>query len=322
MPDNTPVVNTVLGPVPADQLGPTEVHASLLSVVPGAEYAPDITINRAEIFAILRDKLTTFHNAGGRTIVDAAGMFHGRSVPLTLPLLENLSTVTSVNIIASTGMGPEEMLGGYFLTPQTNPPTPWPAEKFADLFAREVTEGMVVPRLERRAAAGLIVSLSTDTGMTATDESLLRGAVRAAKATGVAVSHTFGADLLAEIDIALEEGIAPERLVVRGVDRRQAPVLEAAARGVYLGIDQVGQVGQGDDSARITLVRELIDAGYTNRIILSSSAVGVAKGHDAPAVEFGSLFTSFIPALRDAGVADADITQITETNPRDLLAVR
>ena len=46
------------------------------------------------------------------------------------------------------------MLGGYFLTPQTNPPTPWPAEKFADLFAREVTEGMVVPRVERRGAAG------------------------------------------------------------------------------------------------------------------------------------------------------------------------
>ncbi len=319
MPDNTPVVNTVLGPVPADQLGPTEVHASLLSVVPGAEYAPDIAINRAEIFTILRDKLITFHNAGGRTIVDAAGMFHGRSVPLTLPMLENLSSATDVNIIASTGMGPEEMLGGYFLTPQTNPPTPWPAEKFADLFSKEITEGMVVPRLERRAAAGLIVSLATETGMTATDESLLRGAVRAATATGVAVSHTFGADLLVEIDIALDEGIAPERLVVRGVDRRQAPVLEAAARGVYVGIDQAGQ---GDDTARIALVKELIDAGYTHRIILSSSAIGVAKGHEAPAVEFGSLFTAFIPALRNAGVTDADITQITETNPRDLLAVR
>ncbi len=77
-------------------------------------------------------------------------MFHGRD----LPLYESLSRATGVHIVATTGMGPEEMLGGYFLTPQTNPPTPWPADKFADLFTEEATEGMVVPRLERRGSGG------------------------------------------------------------------------------------------------------------------------------------------------------------------------
>ena len=77
-------------------------------------------------------------------------------------------------------MGPEEMLGGYFLTPQTNPPTPWPAEKFADLFAKEVTEGMVVPRVERRGAAGMVATAADRAGMTPTEESLFRGAARAA----------------------------------------------------------------------------------------------------------------------------------------------
>lgn len=313
MPDNTPLVNTVLGPVPADQLGYTEVHTSLLSVVPGAEYAPDITINRAEIFEILRDKLTAFHNAGGRTIVDASGMFHGRNLTIALPLLENLAFSTGVNIIASTGMGPEDMLGGYFLTPQTNPPTPWPAEKFADLFSKEITEGMVVPRVERRAAAGLIVTLATESGMTATDESLLRGAVRASLATGVAVSHTFGADPLAEIDIALDEGIAPERLVLRGIGRGEAAVSDIAARGVWLGIDGAGHPA---------LVKELIDAGHVHRIILSSGAVGVAKGHEAPETEFTTVLTDVVPELLAAGVTQDDIKHITETNPRELLAVR
>jgi phosphotriesterase-related protein len=46
------------------------------------------------------------------------------------------------------------MLGGYFLSPQTNPPTPWPAEKFANLFTKEVTEGMVVPRMNAAAPPG------------------------------------------------------------------------------------------------------------------------------------------------------------------------
>ncbi len=51
---------------------------------------------------------------GGGTIVDSTGMFHGRD----LRLYEALSRATGVHIVASTGMGPEEMLGGYFLTPR------------------------------------------------------------------------------------------------------------------------------------------------------------------------------------------------------------
>jgi phosphotriesterase-related protein len=39
-------VKTVLGPVPADDLGVVAVHEALLSVVPGAEHAYDITLDR------------------------------------------------------------------------------------------------------------------------------------------------------------------------------------------------------------------------------------------------------------------------------------
>src|SRR3954454_399984 len=144
-------VNTVLGLIEADALGVVAIHEALLSVVPGAQYAHDITIDRAEVFETLRAKLDAFKAAGGGTIVDRTGMFHGRD----LPLYEALSRTTGGHIVASTGMGPEENLGGYFLTPQTNPPTRWPAERFAELFAAEATEGIFVPRVERRAAAGL-----------------------------------------------------------------------------------------------------------------------------------------------------------------------
>ncbi|MBS1698533.1 MAG: phosphotriesterase, partial [Actinobacteria bacterium] len=179
-------VNTVLGPIGADELGVVAVHEALLSVVPGAQYAYDIEIDRAEIFEILQRRIAAFRAAGGGTIVDRTGMFHGRD----LPLYEALARATGVHIIASTGMGPEENLGGYFLTPQTNPPTPWPAERFAELFAAEAAEGMVLPRVERRAAAGLIVTTQTATGATPTDDSLLRGAARAAVQTGVALSFS------------------------------------------------------------------------------------------------------------------------------------
>ena len=96
-------VHTVLGPVPAEDLGVAFVHEALLSVLPGAQYAYDVTIDRAQIFETLAAKLARFKQAGGGTIVDSSGMFHGRD----LTLFEALSRATGVHIVGSTGMGPE-----------------------------------------------------------------------------------------------------------------------------------------------------------------------------------------------------------------------
>ncbi|GAA2732937.1 phosphotriesterase [Actinocorallia aurantiaca] len=317
-------VNTVLGPVPARELGVVAVHEALLSVVPGAEHAFDITIDRAEIFEALAGKLRDFRSHGGGTIVDSTGMFHGRDVRL----YEALSRSTGVHIVASTGQGPEELLGGYFLTPQTNPPTPWPAEKFADLFAKEITEGMVVPRVERRGAAGLVATAATRAGMTATDESLFRGAARAASATGVPVSIRYGNDAVHDLEIVLDEKLPADRVVVGGLDRKDAVAtvapLEVAGLGAYVAIDHVGTEDgvHVTDSERATLVAELIQAGHGDRILLSSGATGVAKGHEGNDVPYSHVLTAFVPLLKARGLSDEDVRRILVDNPRDLLSVR
>lgn len=317
-------VNTVLGPVPTGQLGVVAVHEALLSVVPGAEHAYDITIDRAEIFETLAAKLKDFQAHGGGTIVDSTGMFHGRDVRL----YEALSRTTGVHIVASTGQGPEELLGGYFLTPQTNPPTPWPAEKFADLFAKEVTEGMVVPRVERRGAAGLVATTATPEGMTATDESLFRGAARAALSTGVALSVRYGSDAVHDLDVVLDEKLPADRVVVGGLDRKDAVAagapLETARRGAYVALDHVG----GEDEAHITdaeradLVADLARAGFGNRVLLSSNATGVAKGHPGNDLPYSYVLTTFVPLLKARALSDEDTRRILLENPRDLLSAR
>ncbi|WP_167140593.1 phosphotriesterase [Diaminobutyricimonas sp. TR449] len=319
----TSTVHTVLGPIQADELGVVAVHEALLSVVPGAQYAPDIRIDRAEIFEILAAKLADFKKHGGQTIVDSTGMFHGRD----LNLYEALSRSTGVHIVASTGMGPEEMLGGYFLTPQTNPPTPWPAEKFADLFSKEVTEGMVVPRVERRAAAGLVTTTATRAGMTPTDESLFRGAARTALTTGVPVSIRYGADALHDLDIILDETLRADRVLVGDLDRRDAAgaALEVARRGAFVGLDHVGLDDDDDyltDRERAALVIDLVDAGHGNRILLSSNAIGVAKGQPDYDLPFSHVVSKFVPFLKTLGLSDEDARRILIDNPRDLLTVR
>ncbi|WP_225075845.1 MULTISPECIES: phosphotriesterase [unclassified Streptomyces] len=321
---NSNTVNTVLGPVPAEQLGVVSVHEALLSVLPGAEHAFDVTLDRAEIFETLAAKLRDFRAHGGGTIVDSAGMFHGRDVRL----YETLSRTTGVHIVASTGQGPEELLGGYFLTPQTNPPTPWPAEKFADLFTREITEGMVVPRVERRGHAGLVATAVTRTGTTATDESLLRGAARTALATGVAVSVRYGADAVHDLDIVLDEKLPADRVVVGGLDRKDAVAAGApakvAGRGAYVALDHVGteDAEHLTDAERAALVAVLVRAGLGDRILLSGSATGVAVGHPANDLPYSHVLTAFVPLLKARGLGDDDVRRILVANPRDLLAVR
>jgi phosphotriesterase-related protein len=321
---HTRTVHTVLGPLPAEDLGVVSVHESLLSVLPGAAHAYDIPFDRAEIFETLAAKLKDFRAHGGGTLVDSSGMFHGRD----LPLYESLSRATGVHLVASTGQGPEELLGGYFLTPQTNPPTPWPADRFADLFAAEVTDGMVVPRVERRAAAGLVATTATRTGMTATDESLFRGAARAAARTGVAVSVRYGADAVHDLDVVLDEKLPADRVVVGGLDRRDAVTagapLAVARRGAYVALDHVGteDAEHLTDAERADLVADLAKAGLADRVLLSCGATGVAKGHPGNDLPYSHLLTAFVPLLATRGLGEADVRRLLVENPRDLLSVR
>jgi phosphotriesterase-related protein len=316
-------VNTVLGPVDARQLGVTLVSESLMYVLPGAQYAYDIRIDRASVFEAIAAKLLAFKVAGGGTIVDATGMFEGRD----LRLYEALSRATGVHIVASTGQGPEAMLGGYFLTPQTNPPAPWPAHKFADMFGREVNEGMVVPRLERRAAAGMIATAVTVGGMTATDGSLVRGAARAGATYGVPVFIRCGADAIAEMQLAIDETLQAQRIVMADMDRRDAVAMDwpmaVAAAGARVGINHVGTADAQylDDVERVALVVKLVDAGYADRIILSSSATGIAFGVAGNDIPYSYLLTHFLPMLREAGVSEDQLEQILITNTAQLLCV-
>lgn len=316
-------VNTVLGSIEPSAVGVTAIHEALLSVVPGAQYAHDISMDRSEIYDAIAPRLERFVAAGGGTVVDNTGMFHGRD----LRLLESLSRATGVHIVASTGLGPEENLGGYFLTPQTNPPTPWPAEKFADLLAQEVNDGMVVPRLERRAAAGLIITEADSSGITPTEVSLFQGSARAARKTGVPLSVRWGTDPLAELDIVLGEGVTADRVAVASMDRATASALavSVAQRGAYVAIDHVGSNSSSEfvtDAQRATLVVELIAAGHLDQILLSSNSTGVAKGHEPNSVPLEFVLESFVPELTKLGVSEAHVTHILKVNPATFLTVR
>lgn len=321
---NSGVVRTVLGLVPIQELGVVLIHESLLSVIPGAELAPEINMDKSEIFEVLKRKLMDYRRLGGKTIVDRSGMFHGRDVKLH----QTLSKTTGINIIASTGLGPEPMLGGYFTTPQTHPPTPMPAEQLAGLFTKEVTEGIVVPRVERSGLAGIVTSIASQSGITEVEKNLFRGAAQTSLETGVPVSVQYGADAVSDLEILLGEGIAPNRIIIGGLDRLDAvqrkEAFAVAGRGAYVALDHVGwstDDGYINDADRVKLILELFEAGLGDRILISTNAVGVAKGHEAKELGFDYLIATFVPMLRRAGATDEQIRILLEGNTQRVLTV-
>jgi hypothetical protein len=140
----------------------------------------------------------------------------------------------------------------------------------------------------------------------------------------VPLSSRFGADAAHDLDIVLDEGLPADRVVVGGLDRRDAVAAgmphAVAARGAYLAIDHVGRTDDEhlSDDERVALVIELVRAGHVDRILLSSNSIGVAKGHSADEVTFSAVLATFMPRLRAAGVGEADLHRILVTHPADL----
>ncbi|RHW32366.1 phosphotriesterase [Lysinibacillus yapensis] len=322
--NDSEVVLTVLGPISAQELGVVLIHESLLSVLPGAELAPEVDMDTSEIFAALKSQLLAFRRLGGKTIVDSGGMFHGRNVKL----YETLSKATGINIVASTGLGPEPLLSGYFLTPQKNPPIPWQAEQFADLFAKEVTEGIVVPRVERSGPAGMATSIASRNGLTEIEKNLFRGCAQTALATGVPVSVQYGANAMDDLNILLNEGLAPNRIIIGGLDRIEAvkakEAIAIARQGAMVALDHIGWTkdeGYVNDGERIRLILELFEEGLGDQVLLSTNAVGVAKGYKANGVGFDYLLSTFVPLLRAAGLNEEQVHSLLAKNPLRVLTV-
>ena len=116
------------------------------------------------IFEIQAAKLTDFRDHGGRTIVDSTGKFHGRDVNLYEALSRSTGTSSRRRAWAR-----KRCSAAISLTPQTNPPTPWPAEKFAELFTKEITataQAIISGEMEpqRLLAAPLPVCRDVPTG--------------------------------------------------------------------------------------------------------------------------------------------------------------
>jgi phosphotriesterase-related protein len=316
------MVQTVLGPVDASNLGYTLPHEHIAASSTGFPQAwPELFGGRDRFVALVVEKLKTLKDEGVGTIVDVTPIDVGRDVRL----LEDVSRKSGVNIVACTG---------HWISPSLsmNART---AEELTEFFALEIRRG-----IEGTGIKPGVIKVATDReGVTSFVEKALRAAARASKATGVPITtHTLASERTGEkqAEIFEQEGVDPSRVCLgHSDDSKDLDYLTGLAkRGFTLGMDHLTwgtRQGAGvvPWQERAATVKQLIDAGFANRLFLSNDwyfGISMAPTGAMDALNRlnpdGMLFSTrkVIPHLRQLGVTDEDVRTITVNNPARFLS--
>lgn len=315
-----PRVNTVLGPIPAEELGLVAVHEHIGYGMPGSELDTRWWKSPEERYDETVPKLRQFHEYGGGTFVDATGICNGRDVNY----YQSLSEKTGVHIVASTGFVGGDTALPFFARASV--------EYLAEHFVHEISVGIG----NTGGKAGIIkVGVSRGGRMTELDKRIYRAAARAALATGVPVLTHLAIDAENAIAIFTEEGLPLDRVlfghVDDGVNAENTRDTWIADQGGRIGFDTFGYETELPDppfwarprQERLDHFLRFIGEGRLHQVLASADAncsplgwPGV-KGHTV-----NYIFEDLIPDLRAAGLDEAAITTIFVDNPADFLTIQ
>jgi phosphotriesterase-related protein len=126
---------------------------------------------------------------------------------------------------------------------------------------------------------------------------------------------------LRQLDAFESVGVDPQRVAIGHTCCLDDPTAEVikqiGKRGAFVGFDRVTG-GAVPDDKKVVMVLAFLDAGYADRLLLSSDYNFTARSAARPG--YASTLTVFVPKLRQAGVKEATIRAITVDNPRRFLA--
>lgn len=302
-------VMTVTGPIHAEQLGMTLPHEHVFLNLMREHRATGL-LHDPELMA---RELGRFRDAGGSSLVDCTNMGLGRQPEM----LRQIAETTGLNIIMGCGLYREPYLDRSWVDAHS-------VDAIAECIVRDLTEGVE----DTGVCAGIIGEIGCDRPYpSAQEERSFRAAGRAHIQTGATITtHAARWPVgLDQLDLLAEEGVPPEAVIIGHVET--VPEfdyhLELLRRGAWVQYDSIRGQSRYDTEIRVRGVVELCRRGFTNQILLSHDVCN--KTH---LVEFGGTGFAYIPItfvglLKNAGLNDDEIYQLTVMNPRmALLGVR
>jgi phosphotriesterase-related protein len=336
-------VMTVTGPVAVDQLGMTLMHEHILNDCRCWWHAPKTRERQylAESFVCIeilgelrQDPFVNKHNItlddeplaiaelkafaaeGGRTVVEPTCQGIGRDPRA----LRRISEATGLNIV---------MGAGYYLgSSHPEKVAAMTAEQIADEIVREATQGVDGSDVK----IGLIGEIGVSSDFTAGEEKSLRGAAQAQVRTGLPLMvHLPGWFRLGHrvLDVVAEEGGDLRHTVLCHMNPShddQPYQQELAARGAFIEYDMIGmdffyadqQVQCPSDEEAARAIVKLVEAGYTDRILLSHDVFLKMMLTRYGGNGYAYIPRHFLPRLRRHGLHEAILNQMMQDNPRSV----
>jgi phosphotriesterase-related protein len=314
-----PTVETVRGPVDADELGTTLMHEHVIIMQPEAlqNYGHAFGANYWNEQERLDDavaKLSAVCDAGIRTIVDPTVPGLGRYIPR----MQRLNAAVDLNIVVASGV--------YAFLELPNFLAYRSVDAIAELFVREIREGID----DTGVKAAFLKCAVERHGVIGDIPRILAAIAAAAVETGAPVMVHTNAEARTGLD-ALEaltgHGVKPERIVIAHAgDSNDLGYLRAIAdAGAWLGCDRFGIEHFNPLADRIKTLLALLAEGLGNRVHLSHDAacfLDFFVGNPFFAEEkpdYLLISNRVLPALRREGVTQAQIDEMMIDNPRRFL---
>lgn len=213
-------------------------------------------------------------------------------------------------------------------------------EQIADVFVEGV-------RTARVGAFGELGMMNDTADLDPLEKKVFRATARASRRTGVSIfTHTnYSTGTRVSMDIGLRQldelekgGATPSRIAIGHVCCYDDPMVgiakRIARRGAFVAFDRVTRQQQWvPDAKKVAMVKAMLDAGLIDNLLLSSdnigrinTSVGEVSAYPGPlhardgGPGYARPLVLFVPLLRQAGVSEAAIKQLTVDNPRRFLS--
>jgi len=300
-----PAVATVLGPVPAADLGVTLMHEHVLvDFVGAAEVSPD-RYDSDDAFRVALPHLKELWGRGCRTLVECTPAYLGRDVAL----LRRLSEASGLHLVTNTGY--------YGAADDRFVPAHARAESADELSARWIAEHD--DGIERSGVRPGLLKTGVDPGpLSEVDRKLVRAAARCHLRTGLIIAVHTG-DGIAAMDVVATlraEGVSPRAYIWVHAQNEpdRALHVRAAEAGAFVELDGISPDSLG---SHVETVTDMIGRGLLSQLLVSQDAgwyhVGEERGGRFRPYTY--LFDGFLPSLRRAGVSEAEIRTLLVDNP-------